>query len=97
MGYFSNGTEGMLYEERYCSNCLHYGDDGANCPILMIHSFHNGVGIAPDATEDDKRVASILNAFIPRGTTFNEKCAMHTPEAQFPLLEDEDMPRDRVL
>lgn len=33
MGYFSNGTEGMLYEEKWCDNCIHQVD----CPVWSIH------------------------------------------------------------
>ena len=91
MGHFSNGTEGALYEERYCTKCAHYGPDGLGCPILTLHSAYNGIGIGPNATQDEKRVSIILDELIPRGIHGNEKCRMHTPEAQFPLIEDDDV------
>jgi hypothetical protein len=28
MGYFSNGTEADAFEARYCSRCVHGGEDG---------------------------------------------------------------------
>lgn len=36
MGYFSNGTEQMMYDEQYCSNCINQGEDGG-CPIMDLH------------------------------------------------------------
>ena len=41
MGYFSNGTEGQMYEERYCSRCVHR-DDEYGCPIWNLHFVFNG-------------------------------------------------------
>ena len=35
MGYFSNGTEGLMYEERYCARCVH--DNKGTCPVLVAH------------------------------------------------------------
>lgn len=40
MGYFSNGTEGRDYHEKYCRRC--YFDVHENCPIWVIHLLHNG-------------------------------------------------------
>lgn len=34
MAYFSNGSEGMSYENHYCSSCIHGGGD---CPIWFLH------------------------------------------------------------
>lgn len=44
MGYFANGTEGMIFEEAFCSRCVH-SDIGEGkeigvdppCPIWMTH------------------------------------------------------------
>lgn len=45
MGYFSNGTEGEMFEEAWCSRCVHsdlgFGKEiGVDppCPIWMAHS-----------------------------------------------------------
>ena len=35
MGYFSNGTEGMIFQDRYCSRCVH--DVNNDCPIWLMH------------------------------------------------------------
>ncbi len=47
MGYFSNGTEGEMFEDAWCSRCVHsdidrpgkeYGDkDNPPCPVWMAH------------------------------------------------------------
>jgi hypothetical protein len=44
MGYFANGTEGELFEEQWCSRCVHsdvgpgkeIGSDPP-CPVWMAH------------------------------------------------------------
>jgi hypothetical protein len=43
MGYFSNGTQGDCYEERYCSRCIHVnGKDGkSGCAVMLAHMLHN--------------------------------------------------------
>lgn len=58
MGYFSNGTEGMVYEEAYCSRCKFYGpEEGPGCPIWGLHLGHNYEG----ANDDDH----FLHKLIP--------------------------------
>lgn len=52
MAYFSNGTEGLMYQERYCFNgaddsyCVNYIDRddgmGLGCPVWDMHIFFNG-------------------------------------------------------
>jgi hypothetical protein len=58
MGYFSNGTEGDIYEEQYCSRCIHYPEKGF-CPVWAAHLFYNH-GRSEDAND-------ILNLLIPEG------------------------------
>lgn len=71
MGYFSNGTEGMIYEEQYCQSCVH-GDDDDGCPIMMVHLLWNY-----DQIDEDEKV-EMLDTLIPRSDDKlqNEKCAM---------------------
>lgn len=66
MAYFSNGSEGMDYEARYCANCVHGGD----CAVWEAHMLRNY-----DDCEDD---SSILHLLIPRAKDGlgNEKCRM---------------------
>lgn len=71
MGYFSNGTEGEMYEARYCARCLHSKlEDG--CPVWGLHLFYNG------EQNKSEMVGEMLSALIPRskdGLT-NERCEM---------------------
>ncbi len=79
MAYFSNGTEGMIYEETYCYNCIHY----LGCPILTEHFLYN--------YEKDEKRRAILDWLIPRSKDglYNEKCTMFykgTPEKKEPHI-----------
>ncbi len=69
MGYFSNGTEGMEYEEQYCSGCQHYGNSG-DCAVLEAHAAYNYA--------ECNKPESILHMLIPRSIDglYNEKCEM---------------------
>ena len=71
MGYFSNGTEGEMYEEEYCSHCDH--DANEDCAVLLAHLIHNYA----ECNKED----SILHMLIPRtgDGLGNEKCKMFTP------------------
>lgn len=67
MGYFSNGTEGMMYEETYCRRCIHVGPaEGPGCPIWLAHLLHNY----------DDEAQPILDLFIPREGIENLECKM---------------------
>jgi len=45
MGYFSNGTEGMSYQEEFCANCKNWIDKkdgrGFGCPIWDLHFLYS--------------------------------------------------------
>lgn len=71
MGYFSNGTEGMDYQDRYCAKCVHDSDERP-CPVWSAHLFHSGI------QHRNEPVREILTALIPRSKmgTANEQCAM---------------------
>lgn len=60
MGYFSNGSEGSEYEQRYCARCIHVdGKDGkSGCPVWLAHLLKNYEEC------DDKD--SVLHLLIPR-------------------------------
>jgi hypothetical protein len=68
MGYFSNGTEGEMYYETYCANCIHNGDEENDpyCPVWAAN---------------DK--SSILHILIPRSKDGldNEQCTMFLRKA----------------
>ena len=66
MAYFSNGTEGMSYEEEYCSRCVHCDA----CPVWGLHFEHNYT--------KNEEIKSILDYLIPRRKDGlgNEKCRL---------------------
>lgn len=64
MGYFSNGTEGMMYEDQYCSKCQHQGD----CAVWDAHMIFN--------YDECNKKDSLLHFFIPRDGIRNERCKM---------------------
>lgn len=37
MGYFPNGTAGMMFEEQWCNRCLHQPD----CRVWLAHLLHS--------------------------------------------------------
>lgn len=68
MGYFANGTEGVLYYERYCDRCIHE-QDGRQCAVWLAHLVHNYA----ECNKDD----SILHRLIPRDDLGNNRqCEM---------------------
>lgn len=75
MAYFANGTEGLDYQERYCSRCVH--DANEICPVRLLHIIHN-------YDECNKR-DSFLHVLIPRTADGlgNEQCKLfHEREAE---------------
>ncbi len=70
MAYFSNGTEGDWFEERYCNKCAH-GTKETLCPVIVLHMDWNY-----EAEEgDDKSFA--LNLLWPlEEDGSNGDCAM---------------------
>lgn len=75
MGYFSNGTEGMIYEDTYCLKCVHWpkDDDASGCPVLMAH--HLYAYEMCNQAENPAKV--ILDMLIPPTKGLgNDRCAM---------------------
>ena len=68
MGYFSNGTEGEIYAERFCERCVH----NEGCAVWTAHMLHN--------YRDCNDPGSILHILIPRSEdgVGNEQCRMFT-------------------
>lgn len=80
MGYFSNGTEGAMYEEQFCSRCIH--NDFTNgkevgvappCPIWMAHLM-----FSYEECNSESNAKVMLDAFIPRSENGlgNGECTM---------------------
>ena len=70
MGYFSNGSEGCDYENKYCDHCVHKnGPDGkSGCAVWLAHMLRN--------YDECNNENSILHILIPRKGIENEKCTM---------------------
>ena len=69
MGYFSNGTEGEMYREKYCDRCVNNGDEKGEdgCAVWDAHLIYNG----EDGPEP------VLNMLIPRDADgWNKQCRM---------------------
>ena len=79
--FFSNATEAMFYEERYCAKCLHYG--GERCPVLLAHwvcASYAGAKFHDDGSPE----RMVLDLFIPRDKDgVNQQCEM------FMMMPDE--------
>lgn len=71
--YFSNGTEGQMYEERYCSRCTH-GRNEDSCAIMNAHFLAAGEdGWADDASP----IRMVLDQLIPLDDEhYNQRCTM---------------------
>lgn len=78
MGYFSNGSEGMGYEERYCNRCRNWREDPETgfegCAIMDIHAEYNRAQFGN--TEESKTVKRILNMLIPSKDGYNQECRL---------------------
>lgn len=82
MAYFSNGSEGMGYEEHYCMRCMHRGpEEGPGCPVWFLHlqwNYDACNGQEPEAEPIEKVKYVALNSLIPRSADgcHNEQCTM---------------------
>ena len=84
MAYFSNGTEGMAYQDQYCDRCVHDdratgGEIGGGCIVWTLHLVHS---------RENPLVCDMLDVLIPMvdsGTTPSYKvagqCSMFVPKA----------------
>ncbi len=72
MGYFSNGTEGRMYEAEVCDKCIHYPHEDVGCPVMELHMLYNY------EQHDNKDIANCLDTLIPRSKDglSNEQCLM---------------------
>ena len=67
MGYFSNGSEGMDYEAKWCARCVHEESE-TGCSVLLLHALHN--------YDECNNKDSFLHVLIPRDGIWNKKCTM---------------------
>jgi hypothetical protein len=76
MAYFSNGTEGMMYESQYCDRCINNPHDALKgCPVWDLHFEYNYD--QNNKTKIGKAIKNILESFIPtRDDGFAGECLM---------------------
>lgn len=87
MGYFSNGSEGAIYEETFCARCVHYdAEPGMDqpCPIWMMHLLWAYELCNEDPEEHPGKM--MLDSFIPRreegGLNGNGRCTMFVQDEE---------------
>ena len=70
MGYFSNGTEGMGYQEKYCWHCAHDG----GCAVWDAHLLCNCSEVVSNEC--------VLGLLIPTKDMENQACKMFMPRQE---------------
>lgn len=68
MGFFANGTQGQIYESKYCYKCAHYDNNDEGCQVWLAHLIYN--------YDNCKNENSILQLLIPYKNGSNYKCTM---------------------
>lgn len=70
MAYFSNGTEGYTYEDKYCIHCVNYKGEDDMCAVWDVHQTFNY-----DQCKDTSRgrvIKEMLEILIPSQDEHNE-------------------------
>ena len=73
MGTFTNGTQGMVFEEMHCSKCIHRPTEETGCPVWDAHFLYS-YELCNDKEHPGK---IILDLLIPGD---NHKCNMFIRE-----------------
>lgn len=98
MAYFSNGTDGQIYQEEFCLKCVNWVDlndgRGFGCPIMDAHMVFETLK-GPQA--------EVLRHFIPDSTFDDDHALCHSDCIMFKTLNsiglegDKEVSRDFVL
>ena len=74
MGSFSNGSEGMCYQESYCFRCVNWKKDdfGMGCPVWDLH-FTWSYELCNKKDNEGKKMLDML---IPIKDCQNLRCNM---------------------
>lgn len=82
MAYFSNATEGEIYRQRYCDQCIHDADE--DCPIFALHIMWN------HEQRGDETKQTALDILIPRSSDGdNEQCKLFARDEEAILSASE--------
>ena len=77
MAYFSNGTEGEMWEGVNCHGCVH--EDG--CAILCVHCLYNYD--QHDKTPRGTALKEVLDILLPTGDDgWPAPCPMRVPQQE---------------
>jgi len=72
MGYFSNSTQGGIFEAQNCAKCAHNSED-KGCPVMDAHLLYN----YDQYRQHLKELKTVLSLLIPVDDQgFNKECAM---------------------
>jgi len=77
MAYFSNGTEGCMYLDRWCFHCRNWKDRrdgrGEGCPIWDVHLAYNG----------DQGARGVLDMLIPMSEDgiYPQRCVVYEEDS----------------
>ena len=75
MGYFSNGTEGLIFTDYYCSRCVNWRDlndgRGPGCPVWDAHIIY-----AYEECDSGSNAESILSLLIEQTGPGTNECKM---------------------
>jgi hypothetical protein len=89
MAYFSNGSEGEGYQERYCEKCLHDNfEKGIYCPIWNLHLLDN--------YKECNNKHSYLHELIPRQEGSNGRCTMFVDRGLLTNLQIERFEHEKL-
>lgn len=90
VGSFSNGTEGVGFEELWCERCIHYAEPDAKkqCAVWMLHLCFNSEQHESGMTKPHSGTSmhgptlkSMLSALIQEKRGGGQECLMFTPRA----------------
>lgn len=89
MGYFPNGTSGMIFEEEWCAHCVHE-DDESGCPVMLAHIVYGY------DERQNKPLVDVLDMLIPEskeGEPYNsaKECKMFVPSNPSRCTKTPDM------
>jgi hypothetical protein len=76
MGYFSNGTEGDMYEVQFCNHCKHENEE-KGCPVMLTHVLY-----AYEECNNESNAKRMLDMLIPREGIENKQCTMFVPRGR---------------
>jgi hypothetical protein len=94
MGYFSNGTEGLDFEETYCRHCVNMPErEDRGCPVWLTHLLY-----AYDLCNEEKHPGKVmLDILIERDARGSQRCMMFIDKRKKRLRTVPDAEKDAEL